>query len=102
MSDFPNSEVLIARGKYATINSERKATIKELRSHLESIMGYAGRLMRAVELRTEEETDFAEERMAAAMQRLELARLALSRCNALKQHLDELRPIAWEKTKEPA
>lgn len=102
MSDFPNSEVLIARGKYATVNGERKSTMRELRDHMEAIMGYAGRILRAAELRTNEDTEFATEQMDLARAHLEHAAQALERCNALKQHLDKLRPLAWAETKEPA
>ena len=102
MNEFPEDAVLIARGKYSTINGERKQAIKELQAHMQAIMGYAGQIIRYAELRNDDDIEYAEEQMAAAIQRLQLARTALQTCNALKHHLDELRPLAWDKTKEIA
>ena len=91
MSDFPDRETLIARGKYATVNSERKDALSALRKEMESLMGYTGRILRAVELRTADDTEFAEEQMASAERTLCRARAAMERANGLKHHLDELR-----------
>lgn len=89
--------ILVARGKYATVNSARKAKLELLRRNMESVVGYATRLLRSVD-----DTEFATEQMVAAQETLSNASVTLLECNDLKNQLDELRPEAWGERKEAA
>lgn len=85
MSDFPEDEVLLARGKYSTRSSERRALLKAMRSDLENISTYAGRVLRAPDdvAFMREQAEHAAALHARVMERVAQAEL-------LQAQLDEL------------
>jgi hypothetical protein len=96
-NDFPPEEILVARGKYSTINAERRAVFKALRDDIEAVFGCCQRALRDVE----KDIDFAIEQVAIAKKRFDAANDKLSQAAALTHHLTELKPLAWGDKKEP-
>lgn len=97
MNEFPNEEVLVARGKYSTLGAERRALLKALREDVEAVTNHSRLAMRAAEEFKDiddaiEESQKARSRIDQAMQRLGLLSLL---CN----HMEKLRPLAWGATK---
>lgn len=97
MSDLLDLEevVLLARGRYSTVASARREKLNELRRRMEAIMGYCSRILRSVD-----DTEFAKEQMASALETLSAASVALLAANDLKRQLDDLRPEAWGEGKD--
>lgn len=89
-ASFPDDDVLIARGKYSTVASERRAYLKELRATCESISGCAARVIRAPD-----DITFMNEQAAMLATLTERALGTVRQLEGLASHLDELRPVAW-------
>lgn len=92
MSDL-SAEVLIARGKYATLSSERRGLYKDLRGDMEAIVGACQRALRSTN--TAEDVAFALEQTGAARKRIDGALDRLTRAATLTQQMTELKPLAW-------
>lgn len=92
---FPADEVLICRGKYATLRSDARARMKELHTRMMAITDQA-----RVLLRFDEEADQAATVFAAMQRQLEATGECLEALATLQAGLDELRPSAWGDTKE--
>jgi hypothetical protein len=90
MDLFPEESVLIARGKYSTLSSEKRAHLKELRDYLERMSGCASRVIRAPDDMT-----FMSEQAAQLATLTERVLFRVADIQGLQAHLDELRPIAW-------
>lgn len=90
MNSFPSDLVLIARGKYSTLASERREQLKELRDTCERISGCAARVLRAPD-----DMGFMTEQAAVLATLTERALGTVRQLNGLHSHLDELRPVAW-------
>ena len=94
VSDFPPDDVLVARGKYSTIASERRTLLKGLREDMEALAENARRVLRTEDLEfCLEQAESARARVARALERLEKLR-------SVAEQLDELKPLAWGQ-KEP-
>jgi hypothetical protein len=96
VSEFPAEDVLIARGKYSTLASERRAIFKALRGDMEAIVGCCQRALRI----DAEEIAFTLEQTALAKRRIDSAVERLAQAALLTHHLEELKPLAWGQ-KEP-
>lgn len=94
MNDFPDNETLIARGKYATLASERRTHMKALRDEIEAVVNNARRALQT------EDLEFALEQSQAARGHIDNATSRLQMLTAVAHHLEELKPLAWGK-KEP-
>ena len=91
---FPDDEVLLARGKYATLGSERRALLKALRDDMEALAACAHRVMRSVELDNAESA----EAVALAAQRIQAATTRVETISLLSSELETLKPVAWGKS----
>lgn len=94
MNEFPEADVLVARGKYSTLASERRALLKGLRDDIEAITNNARRALQT------EDLHFAIEQAKAARDHIDSALGRLLVLSALAAHLTELKPLAWGQ-KEP-
>lgn len=94
MSDFPADDVLVARGKYSTLSSERRSLMRALREDMEAVANYARYILRT------EDLEFCTEQAQTARSRIDQALARLERLRTLAGQLEELRPAAWGK-KEP-
>ena len=94
---FPADDAtLIARGRYATVASERRARLRELRDHAEAMAENARRIIRF----SEKDYEFAHEQADAAFKHAACAMDLVDAIEQLSQRLDELRPAAWANVKE--
>lgn len=95
MTDFPPDDVLIARGKYSTLASERREILKGLQKDAQQIANTAHKLLRGLDDVTcaQAEANYIEEVIGDAQTKLEL--LA-----TLAPVMGELQPLAWGKHKE--
>ena len=96
MSAFPSDEVLIERGRYATVAAERRALLKALRDDMEAITEIARRVMRSL---PEQYENAAVEILRAKDHILKADQRMFALC-AVEGQLDELRPLAWAKEKQ--
>lgn len=95
--DFPPDDTLIARGKYATLGSEKRAELKRLHDHMTAITDQARVIVRW-EDQAETMTGFYEAMLARVMKAGEcLAELA-----ALQAELEGLKPAAWPEKEKRA
>ena len=94
--DHLDDATLIARGRYATLSSERRALMKSLQGDAEALANYARRILRSAET----DTDFVLEEIEHAAVRISDARTRIKRMAVLNAQRDELRPAAWGTTKE--
>lgn len=92
---YPDTDVLIARGKHSTLSSERRAALKKLRDDMEAIAGYASRILRSVEDR-----EFAGDQFGHAEGRFSRAKEMLVEIAELDTQIKALRPAAWGNAKE--
>lgn len=95
MNDFPADDVLVARGKYSTLASERRNILKALRNDMEALAEYARRVLRSVD-----DLSFAEEELLNVGRRIGAAQGRLHDLRTLAPQLAELKPLAWGE-KEP-
>jgi hypothetical protein len=92
--DYPPDDVLIARGKYSTLNSERRELIKGMQECIRSLSNTAHLI-----LRDPEDTARAEGLTLDCYETLDVAKAKLDRLAVLIPLMEELRPLAWETTK---
>jgi hypothetical protein len=95
MIDYPSDDVLIARGRYATLNSERRELIKAMQKNIQQLANRAHHI-----LRDPEKVNFAQEGVDVCYGLLEEAQASLTRLAEIVPLMEELRPLAWETTKE--
>jgi C4-dicarboxylate-specific signal transduction histidine kinase len=92
VSAFPSDEVLIARGKYSTVNAERRERMAELQKRTGRITDQARVLLRY--------DDNAGESIAmyeALVSEVKATGACLQRLTEVQAELDELKPAAWGK-----
>lgn len=88
--EFPAEDVLIARGKYSTVASEKRDGLRELRDLCESISGCASRV-----IRMPNDMVFMTEQAAALGSLAQRALSKVAEIQVLQEHLNQLKPIAW-------
>ena len=96
MNDFPTEEVLIARGKYSTLSSERRSIYKAVRDDVEVIVGSCQRALHNME----KDMEFSQEQAAIAKKRIDSVLTKLGQASHLTEHLNGLKPLAWGDKKE--
>lgn len=96
MNDFPAEDILIARGKYSTLASERRALYKAVRDDVEVIVGSCTRALHNIE----KDMEFSQEQAAIARKRIDNVLTKLSQATHLTEHLNGLKPLAWGDKKE--
>jgi hypothetical protein len=92
--DYPPDDVLIARGKYSTLNSERRELIKGMQTDIRTLANRANHI-----LRDPEDIAHSQTEANACYEALESAQEKLERLAQLIPLMEELRPLAWETTK---
>lgn len=95
INSFPSDEVLLQRGKYSTLSSQRRLLLKQLRDDMEALANYARRILRAAE-----DIPFAQAELSLAEERLGAAKRRLATMWELEPSLTQLRPLAWGNEKE--
>ena len=91
---YPPDDVLRARGKYSTLNSERRELIKGMQSDIRLLVNHAHHI-----LRDPEDVPNAHSEANTCYEALESAQEKLERLAQLVPLMEELRPLAWETTK---
>lgn len=87
---FPVHDILIARGKYSTLASERRELLKAMREDLEISAGSAGRT-----LRSPDDLEFVGAQIMSMDQAVERLKERYARLAIVRKALDELKPAAW-------
>lgn len=90
MSALPTDDVLIARGKYSTLSSEKRELLKAMRGDLETISSCASRVIRAPN-----DMEFMGEQANALAALAEKVQARVVQVAALQEHIDAIKPIAW-------
>lgn len=93
---FPSDDILIARGKYSTLGSERRALLKHVQSSCSLVMDQASQIMRDAEKSPPENADHLE----AALNCLEQAGNARAELVRVCEQMNEIKDKAWG-NKEP-
>lgn len=91
--DFPSDSILLARGKYSTINSERRTRMTELHRRITRITDQA-----RVLLRFDENAGESIALYQAMVVEVKATGECLGVLTKLQEQLDELKPEAWGKT----
>jgi chromosome segregation ATPase len=87
---YPSDEVLIARGKYSTLSSQRRELLKGLQRDVEQLANNAHRILRA-----HENIDHSQNELDRASELVEAAQDKLDVLKELAPLLAELEPQAW-------
>ena len=87
---YPSPDTLTARGKYATLASERRDILRTIREGCEAIASYAGRT-----LRTPDDTGFIGLQIESMRNAVERIRPMHARLAVVQLALNELKPSAW-------
>ena len=95
MTQYPADDVLLARGKYATVRSDVRKRTKELHERMRAIADQ-GRLL----LQFDEEPQKAATVYAAMQRQVTETGDCLAHLAELEAELNELRQLAWAKEKE--
>lgn len=95
MNEYPGDEVLIARGKYATLASERRDALSDLRKHVSAVMNATQNIMRY----GVDEVEAACDAYARVRENFDTANHIITQLLTLQHSMDELRPSAWGKEK---
>lgn len=95
MIDYPSDDVLIARGKYSTLNSERRELVKGMQKDIQQLANRAHHI-----LRDPDNLGYTHEQAHDCFLMLQAAQQKLDRLAQIAPLMEELRPLAWEKTKE--
>ena len=93
---FPADDILLARGQYATLGSERRALLKHARASCSLLMDQASQIMRDAEKSPPESADHLE----AAANCLEQAGNARAELVKVCEQMNEIKDKAWG-NKEP-
>lgn len=88
---FPADSILLARGKYATLGTERRSLLKRVQSSCTLLMDQASQIMRDAEKSPPESADHLE----AALNCLEQAGNARAELVKVCEQMNELRETAW-------
>lgn len=88
--DYPSDAVLLARGKYSTLASEKRELFKELRDLMEHAVGHCTRTLRQVE-----DIAFMREQYSALQLAVAKMEVIIARLDQLSRALADLKPIAW-------
>ena len=92
MTQFPGDDVLLARGKYATLGSQKRDAMKQLQQQMEAITAQARHI-----LRFDEDAALALSFYEALQGRVSDTGDTLTRLAELQAELDVLKPLAWSK-----
>lgn len=92
LSEFPSDAVLIARGKYSTLNSLRRDHMRELQKRLERITNQS-----RVLLRFDENAGESIALYEALVSEVKATGACLQSLTEVQTELDLLRPEAWGK-----
>lgn len=92
--DFPEQEILVARGKYSTLSSEKRAALKGLQDDMQALANYAHRILRAATDR-KIDAEFLEQEIQHAGARVGSAHGHLHTIVSLAPAMAELKPQAW-------
>ena len=95
MTDFPDDPTLIARGKYATLASDRRDALADLRKHVAAVMSATQNIMRY----GVDEVEAACDAYASVRENFDTANHIITELLLLQHDMDELRPLAWGKEK---
>ena len=96
MTQYPADDVLLARGRYATVRSDVRKRTKELHRRMEDITNQARLILRFDEIPAEAASVYA------AMQRqITETGDCLAHLAELEAELNELRPLAWGDKEKP-
>ena len=93
--NFPDDATLLARGKYATLGSERRKRMKELRERMAAVTDQA-----RVMLRFDEDAKDAGPTFEAMQRQMERTGECLTELSALQIEMDALKPDAWGKERK--
>ena len=88
---FPSDDILLARGKYSTLGSERRALLKRVHSSCSILMHQASQIMRDAE----GEPPAKPEHLQAAANCLEQATEARAELVKVCEQMVELKELAW-------
>ena len=94
MTQYPGDDVLLARGKYATLGSHKRDAMKRLQEHMENVTAQARHI-----LRFDEDAAVAMSFYEAMQGRITDTGAVLADLATLQAELDELKPLAWGKEK---
>lgn len=88
---FPADSILLARGKYATLSSERRALLKRVQSSCSLLMDQASQIMRDAE----KEPPVNSDHLQAAFTCLETAGNARAELVKVCELMGEIKEDAW-------
>lgn len=91
--EYPDEETLVARGKYSTLNKERRAQIERVQTICKTIMHNANPLLKDCEDKPPNDLSA----LAALDTCVRTATSARKRIVELCIEMSELEPIAWPK-----
>lgn len=91
---YPPDDVLIARGKYSTLNSERRALVKGLSQDMLAVANAAHRVLRVADDAVEAQVE-----ADGISKMLFEAQIKLGRLGDLATLLADLRIVAWDNRK---
>lgn len=92
LADFPDDQVLIARGKYSTLGKARTEQLKRAQAICQTMMTAVNHALRDCEKRPPEEVKIMET-IQTCFANLTAARTALI---ALCMEMEALKPLAWD------
>ncbi len=92
MTQYPADDVLLARGKYATLGARKRDALKRLQEHMESVTAQARHV-----LRFDEDAAVAMSFYVAMQGRINDTGAVLDDLATLQSELDALKPAAWGK-----
>lgn len=95
INPFPSDDVLLDRGRYATLASQRRLLLKLLRDDMEALANYARRILRAAE-----DIPYAQTELTLAEERLTASKKRLATLWELEPQIAQLKPLAWGADKE--
>jgi hypothetical protein len=90
---FPDDATLIARGKYSTLNKERKEQLERVQTICKTIMANANPVLRDCECRPPKDM----EALATLDSCVKNALKARTRLIELCEQMAEIEPLAWPK-----
>ena len=90
---FPSDDILLARGKYATLGGERRALLKRTLSSCSLLMNECSQIMRDAEKDVPDNPDH----LQAAFTCLEQASDARAELVKVCEQMAELKELAWGK-----
>ncbi len=94
---FPSDDILIARGKYATLGSERRALLKRIQSSCSLLVSEASQIMREAEKEHPDNPDF----VTAAYTLLDTAKAAREELVKVCAAREEVKDLSWGKKDTP-